>query len=307
MRHESDANVRVETRLLRHDTVIPSLPQAAADGSTPDLHFLWNGIYHIEHAWNGLLRPLEEFFPPHELASISGGPQSQFRSRTFRAAWYLIPVVWVANLDRLAEGGVDVLPETWAELTEICAQLTASGVTTIVAGDAEGDLSVWWLTHLLTQALDRAADVSSLALGERSWRESTYEAAWHELRRFVEAGWIDRPSVDLTLWEAFDRFSQGEGAFTLASGPMFVKCRRSLGASVRMMVCPRLLDGGLSSGPIIDSQGIGIPAHARSPHAGAALLRALLQCGAADEPPPPGRTPPGSIRLDWAEQRRDRP
>lgn len=283
MRHESIANVHVETRLLRHDAVIPSLPEAAEAGSTPDLHFLWNGIYHIEHAWNGLLHPLEQFFGHRELAVIGGGTQSRFRGQTYRAAWYLIPVVWVANIERLNEVGIDVLPETWDELAEMCAQLTASNVAPIVAGDAEGDLSVWWLTHLLTQALDTEAQVSSLALGRNSWHDNNYGAAWNELHRFVEHGWIDRSSLDLTLWEAFKRFSRGQGAFTLASGPMFVECRRLLGTRVRMMTCPRLFQGKLSSRPIIDTQGLGIPARAPSPEAGAELLRTLLGRETADE------------------------
>lgn len=304
MRHEATANVHVETRLLRHDAVIRSLPEAAEAGSTPDLHFLWNGIYHIEHAWNGLLHPLDKFFAPADLAVIGGGPQSRFRGQTYRAAWYLIPVVWVANIERLAEVGIDVLPETWDELAEMCAQLTASNIAPIIAGDAEGDLSVWWLTHLLTQALDTGAQVSSLALGGHSWRENDYGAAWSELRRFIENGWVDLPSLDLTLWEAFSQFSQGQGAFTLASGPMFVECLRSLGERVRMMTCPRLFHGRLSSHPIIDTQGIGIPAHAPTPKEGAELLRTFLSLKAADElNKSVGLLP---ARADWASRNASR-
>jgi raffinose/stachyose/melibiose transport system substrate-binding protein len=279
--HEQEADVQVETRLLRHDRVIPSLPDAAVHGTTPDLHFLWNGIYHIEHAWDGLLSPLEEFFTAEKLAAVSGGPQSRFRGLTYRAAWYLIPVVWAANRDVLSDAGVDALPESWDELVEACERLHAAGIPAIVAGDGEGDLSVWWLTHLLTQVFDQATDVAFLALGERSWQDPRHGRAWRELQRFVERGWIDHSVLPLTLWDAFARFSEGAGAFTLASGPMLADCRRRLGDSVEMMVAPRLDDGALASRPIIDSQGLGIPAHAAAPEAGAALLEALLAPPAA--------------------------
>ncbi|MGZ4480775.1 MAG: ABC transporter substrate-binding protein [Gaiellales bacterium] len=280
--HEFEAGVQVETRLLRHDRVIPSLPEAATHGTTPDLHFLWNGIYHIQHAWDGLLSPLEQFFTTETTAALSGGPQSRFRGQTYRAAWYLIPVVWVANREALARVGVDSLPDSWDELVEACRRLQTAGVPAIVAGDGEGDLSVWWLTHILSQALDQGTDVSSLVLGERSWQEPRYSRAWQELRRFVEQGWIDPSLLPLTLWEAFARFSEGTGAFTLASGPMFVECRRKLGKRVEMMIAPRIDDGALASRPIVDSQGLGIPAHAPAPAAGAALLEALLGAPAAD-------------------------
>jgi hypothetical protein len=234
MHHESEANVRVETRLLRHDRVIPSLPDAAKHGDTPDLHFLWNGIYHIEHAWDGLLEPLEQFFDTGQVAALTGGPQSRFRGQTFRAGWYLIPVVWVVNLEVLAEAGVEAVPDTWEQLVEACQRLKSAKTPAIVGGDGEGDLSVWWLTHLLTQMLDRGTDVAQFALGDRSWQAEPYCKAWYELHRFVREGWIDRASLPLTLWDAFVRFSEGVGAFTLASGPMFVRCRESLGDRVAL-------------------------------------------------------------------------
>ncbi len=280
--HEHEAGVRVETRLLRHDRVIPSLPEAAADGDTPDLHFLWNGIYHIEHAWDGLLAPLEDFFGAERVVELTGGPQSRFRGSTYRAAWYLIPVVWVANREVLAGAGVDSLPGTWGELVECCARLEAAGIPAIVAGDGEGDLSVWWLTHLLTQALDCGTDVALLALGERLWQESCYSRAWHELYRFVDRGWIDHSYLPLTLWDAFARFSEGTGAFTLASGPMFARCRRQLGDRVEMMCAPRIDGAALAALPIIDTQGLGVPRHATAPEPGAALLEALLAPAASD-------------------------
>jgi ABC-type glycerol-3-phosphate transport system substrate-binding protein len=272
----------VETRLLRHDRVLTSLPEAAADGATPDLHFLWNGIYHIEHAWAGLLVPLEDVVPAERLAEISGGPQSRFRDRTYRAARYLITVVWVVNRDVLARAGVETAPVTWAELCECCERLERAGIPAIVAGDAEGDLSVWWLTHLLTQALDRGTDIAQLALGERRWSDPRHARAWHELRRFVERGWLDGTCLTLTLWDAFARFSGGRGAFSLASGPMFARCRRLLGESVQMMPAPQLDEGALATLPIVDTQGLGIPAQAAAPEAGAELLESLLSRAASD-------------------------
>jgi ABC-type glycerol-3-phosphate transport system substrate-binding protein len=285
---------------LIHDQVISSLPAAAQNRTTPDLHFLWNGIYHIEHAWNGLLFPLEDFFPSAQVAAMTGGAQSRLSGQTFRAAWYLIPVMWVVNLQKLEIAGVASLPTNWDELVEACEQLRGAGINPIVVGDGEGDFSVWWLTHLLTQTFDLGTDVADLALGRRSWAEPRHARAWQELHRFVDAGWVDRSALSLTLWDAFARFCAGDGAFTLASGPMFVECHRRLGERVAMMPAPRIDDGRLAGRPIVDSQGLGIPTHAVSPAAGAALLADLVSPSAGASLhervglQPPGAAPPGS-------------
>lgn len=290
----------VETRLLIHDQVINSLPEAVQSRNTPDLHFLWNGIYHIEHAWNGLLLPLEAFFSSAQVAEMTGGAQSRLGGKTFRAAWYLIPVMWVVNRQKLELAGLESPPANWDDLVGACEQLRDAGINPIVAGDGEGDFSVWWLTHLLTQAFDLGTDVASLALGERSWTEPRYARAWQELHRFVEAGWIDRSALSLTLWDGFARFCAGDGAFTLASGPMFVECRRRLGERVEMMPAPRIDRGRLAGRPIVDSQGLGIPAHAVSPAAGAELLADLVSPAAGASLhervglQPPGAATPGS-------------
>ena len=273
--HEVVAGVTVETRLLRHDQVIPSLPAAAASGDTRDLHFLWNGIYHIEHAWNGLLLPLEDFFSPEQVAEMTGGSQSRFRGGTYRAAWYLIPVMWVVNRELLARAGIDSPPTHWDELIEACERLQAAKISPIVAGDGEGDLSVWWLTHLLTQTFDLGTDVAELALGKRSWSEPRYDVRGGSCTASLSAGWINHSYLPLTLWEAFARFCQGEGAFTLASGPMFVECRRRLGDRVEMITAPRIDTGSLAGRPIVDSQGLGIPAHASAPGRRSRPARAL--------------------------------
>ena len=139
--HEISTGTAVETRLLIHDQVISSLPAAAQNRTTPDLHFLWNGIYHIEHAWNGLLFPLEDFFPSAQVAAMTGGAQSRLSGQTFRAAWYLIPVMWVVNLQKLEIAGVASLPTNWEELVEACEQLRGAGINPIDRPPAVGPVA----------------------------------------------------------------------------------------------------------------------------------------------------------------------
>jgi len=262
----------VRLRLLRHDEVLPGFPAAAEAGSAPDLHFFWNGIYLVENVWRGHLAALDELIEPGELEAIGGGPQSRVGGKTYRAAWYVIPVVWVANRDVLAAAGVGPLPATWSELLGACGRVRAAGFAAIAAGDGEGDFSVWWLTHFLTQELDTAADAARLVLGELDWREERYGAHWLHLAEVLERGFLDADALPLTLWAGLERFNEGRTAFTLASGPMFASCRRTLGEAATVLVAPLAGGGRLAGLPIVDTQGIGISATSRRPGLAAAFL-----------------------------------
>jgi ABC-type glycerol-3-phosphate transport system substrate-binding protein len=268
----SERGIPVRLRLLRHDEVLPGFPRAAEAGVAPDLHFFWNGIYLIDHVWRGYLMPLDALLEPDELAAIGGGPQSRWRGQTYRAAWYAIPVVWVANREVLASVGVDRLPETWNELADACARAHAAGLRGITAGDAEGDFSVWWLTHLLTQALDEPADAVRLVLGELDWRDPRYAEPWRLLAGARQGGLLDEEALPLTLWAGLSRFNEGRSAFTLASGPMLARCREAVGDAATVMTAPRAGSGRLAGLPIVDTQGIGIPTSARHPETAAAFL-----------------------------------
>jgi len=261
----------VRLRLLRHDEVLPGFPAAAEAGRAPDLHFFWNGIYLVENAWRGYLAPLDGLIEPGELEAIGGGPQSRLGGKTYRAGWYVIPVLWVANRDVLASAGVQ-LPVTWSELLSACERVRAAGFEAIAAGDGEGDLSVWWLTHFLTQELDAVADAPRLVLGELDWREERYSAPWRRLAEVLKRGFLDAEALPLTLWAGLERFNQGRAAFTLASGPMFASCRRALGEAATVLVAPVAGGARLAGLPIVDTQGIGIAAGSRRPDLAAAFL-----------------------------------
>jgi raffinose/stachyose/melibiose transport system substrate-binding protein len=269
----------VRLRLLRHDEVLPGFPVAHEAGSAPDLHFFWNGIYLVEHVWRGFVAPLDGLMAPEELAAVGGGPQSVVGGKTYRAGWYVIPVLWVANRAVLARAGVYRLPETWDELCEACERVRAVGLLPITAGDGEGDFSVWWLTHFLTQELDAAADAARLVLGELDWREPRYRGHWSRLAEVLGRGFLDEEALSLTLWAGLDRFNEGRSAFTLASGPMFAGCRRALGEAAAVFVAPVTGHGRLAGLPIVDTQGIGVSSSCSCPELAADLLLHLHDAG----------------------------
>ena len=269
---EDERQVPIDLRLLRHDEVLPAFPTAFAAGNAPDLHFFWNGIYVIENAWAGRLAALDELLADDELAFIAGGPQSEWRGRTYRAAWYVIPVCWVGNRRVLDDSGIDRLPQTWPELVEACEKARLAGFQPITAGDAEADFSVWWLTHFLTQCVSEPADVVRLTLGSQDWRDRPFRTPWDLLELARESGMLDEEGLSLTLWEGLKRFNEGRSAFTLASGPMFSACRDALGNDATVFVAPRAEQGPLSELPIVDTQGLGISASAPDPRLAAEFL-----------------------------------
>jgi ABC-type glycerol-3-phosphate transport system substrate-binding protein len=265
----------VRLRRLRHDEVLPGFPAAAEAGQAPDLHFFWNGIYLVDSVWRGFVAPLDDLLDPAELEAIGGGPLSRLDGRTYRAGWYVIPVVWVANQAVLAAAGVDSVPTDWSEFADACEAVRARGLAPLVAGDGEGDFSVWWLTHFLTQALDEPADVARLVLGDLDWREERFSRHWHLLDEVRRAGFLDEGTLPRTLWAGLDGFTEGVGALTLASGPMFRACRKKLGEAATVMVAPRAGEGHLAGLPIVDSQGIGISSASPRAELAAAFLSHL--------------------------------
>jgi raffinose/stachyose/melibiose transport system substrate-binding protein len=269
---EDQRGVSIDLRLLGHDEVLPAFPSAFSAGNAPDVHFFWNGIYVIENAWAGRLAALDEFLAGDELAFIGGGPQSQWRGRTYRAAWYVIPICWVANRRVLEASGVDRLPQTWPELVEACERARRAGFRPITAGDGEADFSVWWLTHFLTQCVSEPADVVGLTLGSQDWRDRPFRTPWGLLELARDSGMLDEGGLTLTLWEGLKRFNEGRSAFTLASGPMFPACRRALGNDATVLVAPSAEQGPLNRLPIVDTQGIGISASALDPRLAAEFL-----------------------------------
>jgi raffinose/stachyose/melibiose transport system substrate-binding protein len=269
---EDQHEVAIDLRLLKHDEVLPTFPAAFAAGNAPDLHFFWNGIYVIENAWTARLASLDELLPNDELACIGGGSQSAWRGKTYRAAWYVIPVCWVANRRILEASGVDRLPQTWPELVEACERARLAGFRPITAGDGEADFSVWWLTHFLTQCVSEPADVVRLILGSQDWRDRPFRTPWELLELARNSGMLDEEGLTLTLWDGLKRFNKGRSAFTLASGPMFSACRRELGDDATVFVAPSAEHGPLNKLPIVDTQGIGISASAPDPRLAAEFL-----------------------------------
>ena len=152
-------------------------------------------------------------------------------------------------------------------------QTRAAGFEAITVGDGEGDFSVWWLTHFLTQVLDDGSDVARLVLGELDWRDPRFWYHWRLLAHALDAGFLDAEALPLTLWDGLVRFNGGRSAFTLASGPMFASCRRALGEAAVAFVAPVTGRGRLAGVPIVDTQGIGISSSAREPEAAAEFLR----------------------------------
>lgn len=267
--------VTVDLTLLPHSDVLTRFPQASAAGVAPDLHFFWNGIYLVDFVWQGYVRSLDDLLRPEELEAFGGGPQSRVDGRTYRVGWYVIPVCWFANRRVLLRAGVPEIPRTWDAFVEACERVRRAGLTPLCVGDGEGDFSVWWLTHFLTQQLDHPSEAALLALGERDWRDERYSDPWLRLAEIRDRHFLDEEALQLTLWAGLERFNEGRSAFTLGSGPMFNSALRALAADVTVCTAPLLGQGRLAGLPIVDTQGIGISSSSRDPKLAASLLRML--------------------------------
>src|SRR6185503_9215157 len=87
--------------------VISQFQTAAAAGESPDIQFLWNGIYHMESVWLGYLQPLEGLVSDEVIKASSPTLLSRFGGKTYRVGWYALPMIWIYNKDLYDKAGLD--------------------------------------------------------------------------------------------------------------------------------------------------------------------------------------------------------
>ena len=97
----------VKSMLQDTAVVISQFQTAAAAGESPDIQFLWNGIYHMESVWLGYLQPLEGLVSDQVIEDSSPTLLSRFGGKTYRVGWYALPMIWIYNKDLYDTAGLD--------------------------------------------------------------------------------------------------------------------------------------------------------------------------------------------------------
>jgi len=272
------AGVSVDTLQMDVSAVITQFTTAAAAGEPPDVQFLWNGLYHMENVWLGYLDPLNNYLPADVLRDSNATAMSIYDGKQYRVGWYPVPLLFEYNKDVWDRAGLDAdnPPATWDAWMGACEALKTAGFVPFGGGASDGYWGEWYLTLMLTQALNNGGEGIDLFIGERDFREPRYWEFWAKLEEMVKAGYLNDDILSVDLFSAVNKVLTGELATTLNVGAVLPAHIAQIGDRVGMMIAPVYTDGAMGGKPISDTQGFGIPSGSRNKELAAELL-ALTQ------------------------------
>jgi raffinose/stachyose/melibiose transport system substrate-binding protein len=257
--------------------VISQFQTAAAAGESPDIQFLWNGIYHMESVWLGYLQPLNGLVKDEVIKASSPTLLSNFGGKTYRVGWYALPMIWIYNKDLYDKAGLDAdkAPATWDEFLAACEKLKSAGIAPLGGGIQDGYWGEWFFGHAIAQNVDSAGEVIGLFTGERDFREPKYHEHWVKLEELKKAGFLNEDMSSTELYPGIDLIPAGKIAAGQSVGARVPKDSEMTKGRIGTMVMPVYGKGKLAGKPIFDSQGLGIPTKAKNPKDAAAFLEYL--------------------------------
>ena len=201
-----------------------------------------------------------------DAAFMSGGKTyAACYSNDFRVSMY--------NTKMFAKAGITAFPQTFDELAQDVAKLKASGVQyplSIPMAATEGGVTPW---YLLTLAMGGQLFDDQLAPTFSDPSSAGYKALQWEADA-VKNAWVSPGSVAMDDSVAFDKFTAGETAMVLATGPGNMatandKSQSNIAGDAALGLVPGVSGPGASFGL---PEGLSIPVTAKHKAAAAAFI-----------------------------------
>ena len=104
---KAQTGASVSPTLMDTAQVIPQFTKAAAAGSVPDVQFLFNGIYHMENAWLGYLKPLDGLVSAETIKQGGGTTMSNYEGKTYRTGFYSLGFGVQYNKEHFDKAGLN--------------------------------------------------------------------------------------------------------------------------------------------------------------------------------------------------------
>jgi multiple sugar transport system substrate-binding protein len=172
-----------------------------------------------QFAGAGWVEPLDDVLPKPLLADLKNTDAAfRYNDKTYAACYSNDFRVSMYNKKMFAKAGIASFPRTLTELGQDAQKLKQSGVQypiSIPMAATEGGVTPW---YLLTLALGGQLFDANLKPIFQSPSSAGYRALQWEVNA-VKQGWVSPGSVSMDDSVAFDKFSAGETAMVLATGP----------------------------------------------------------------------------------------
>lgn len=270
-------NVTIDAVLQTTDGLVPSFQTAAQSQTGPDVAFFWGGTNALTPAWNDSLTPISDYIPESEYSHYLNSSEETTGDTVWTAPWYVQPSfpLLIRN-DVLAEYGQD-LPETWTDLMSVCSALSDEGVTTIAGGVKDGWFGGWLYSMLGAQDLSSEKDVIAASAGEQSFADAPHSTWWDRLEESREAGCWNDDINSLELYQAQQRFVDGEAAMTVTAGTDALNFVAEAGGAenVTVMAIPADTEGQYAGKLGSTSQTLGITSWTEIPQVAADFISFL--------------------------------
>lgn len=228
-----------------------------------------------QFAGAGWVEPLDNLLPASVLADlkntdaafVSGGKTyAACYSNDFRVSMY--------NTQLFQKAGISSFPATLDELGQDAAKLKAAGVQyplSIPMAATEGGVTPWYLLTLAYggQLFDQNLKPTFQTPGSAGEKALEFEAA------ALKNGWVSPGSVSMNDDVAQNKFTAGQSAILLASGPGSLatandKSQSSIAGHAALGLVPGVSGPGASFGL---PEGLSIPVTAKHKEAAAAFIK----------------------------------
>jgi multiple sugar transport system substrate-binding protein len=220
------------------------------------------------------VEPLEDYLPKPLLADLAS-TDSAFKAggKTYAACFSNDFRVSIYNKKLFAKAGIATFPRTLAELGQAADKLKAAGVQyplSIPMAATEGGVTPWYLLTLAHggNLFDKNFKPTFQKPGSAGYRALQWEAL------AVKKGWVSPGAVSLDDATAFDKFTAGQTAIVLATGPGNLvtandKTQSSIAGQAAVALVPGLTGPQASFGL---PEGLSIPVTAKHKAAAAAFI-----------------------------------
>ena len=271
--HAQHPNVTIETVLQTTDGLVPAFKTAATAKKGPDIQFFWGGIWSLENAWAGYIRPVSDYLPAGETQHYLNANEDTYGGKVWTAPWYAQPSFpLLYRKDVLASAGVTA-PTTWDELLTACDTLRAKGITPMAGGLKDGFFAGWLYSMLGVQNVS-AGDVLAAVSGEQAFDDSKHAAWWQRLQELRDRKCFNDDINSLELYRGQQLWTDGKAAMTITAGSDIRKFVNTVGvAKVGVATMPKWSDGPNAGKLGGTSQTLGITKTTRYPQVAADFIR----------------------------------
>ncbi len=260
-------NVTITPVLQTTSGLVPAQTTACAAKHGPDIFYYWAGIWNIQNAWQGCMRPISDYIPQKELSHYINRFEDTYAGKVWAAPWYVLPSLPVLFNKQLgAKAGVAAPPATWSQFLTACDKFNAANITPFAAGVKDQFFGEWLWSTLEVQNIRSIHDVFAAVTGAESWTDPMHAKTWQRIQDMVDHKCFNTDINSLNLYQGQVSFTLGKAGMTMVAGTDVQKFVTQTGASkVAVIKMPTWANGPLSHAMTSTSQTLGITSWSKNP------------------------------------------